>query len=58
MERFKFHPKVGIERGYVGSCLGADTQQSPDISASYYRYIAEYWQLEKTHKKSETKKNG
>jgi len=26
MERFKFHPKVGNEQGYVGSCLGADTK--------------------------------
>jgi hypothetical protein len=48
MERFKFHPKVGIERGYVGSCLGADSQLSPDVGTSCY--IAEYWQLEKTQK--------
>jgi len=29
----------GIERGYVGSWLGVDTQQSPDVSVLLYRRI-------------------
>lgn len=58
MERFKFHPKVGNEQGYVGSCLGADTKfNSHQTSAGLTMQLNTCSQKKKTQK-SETKKNG